>query len=174
MPKNATDVPNSLPLIAIETIAGQPACARTDGVAVHTLAGGVAHCTRDGVAYCPLSGNATSLAGGVAYVCSSGNCEHGSANTGDGGVSVAKGVTPEASCEGWGVAFVRSESYADRGKVKGGPNSILVITWNDISCPVTPVRSVQVGSTDPHGTAIFPGVWYTLDANDSTKWICTE
>lgn len=171
MPENAIDLPHSLPLMAIETDAGQPACARINGIAVHTIEGGVAHCARDGVAYCPNSGNATSLAGGVAYVRPSGNGGHSSANTGDGGVSVAKGYNAEASCEGWGVAFVRSESYSDRGRVKGGPNSILVISWNDPSCPVTPVRSIQVGSSDPHGTTICPGVWYTLDADDSTKWV---
>lgn len=149
--------------IVVEDDPQIPATAPLDGAAIHLGTGGTANCGKRGIAYCPNSGNATTASSGVAFVRNGGTAE-----TGDGGVSVAQGAAPEASCASWGVAFARSESYANRGKVRGGADSVLVITWPESK--QTFVRSIQVGQTDAHGTTIHENKWYTLEDDDNTKW----
>jgi hypothetical protein len=148
------------PLVAIETDSGVQANAKSEGVAFHLADNGaIANVAGNGVAYCRKSGTANANADGIAYVRA-----NGIATSGDGGVSVCKGSTAKASCESYGVAFARSESKADIGRVKGGPGSILILSWVDGS--ETHMRSAQVLKADAGCGGILAGRWYTLDQSD--------
>jgi hypothetical protein len=164
------------PRFAVETDPTIEAVSGSRGVAFHVADGGDAKSGFKGVAVCGRDGASESTAQGVAVANDGGN-----ATTGDGGVSIAKGALATASCESWGVAFLRSDSLETLGKVRGREDSVLILSWADGND--TQVRSAQVGtqncvcvprdSSEPccKCTLIEPGVWYTIDRENSFQWI---
>lgn len=164
------------PRVAIETDPNVDAVVADKGVAFHVAEGGNARTRRLGVAICGEGGDAETAGQGVAFANDTGN-----ATTGDGGTAVSIGANATSSCESWGVAFSRSPTLETLGKVKGGPDSVLVLSWADGDD--THVRSIQVGTTNctcapidsgsPRCdcTLILSGVWYTIDKSHTYRWV---
>lgn len=129
-----------------------------DQVAAIVGKGGTAVNNRYGIAYAPYGGEARGGANSVAVT------EAGKASSGDGGVSRTEGYHCEASVGGHGVAILSCPGNKGFGKLRGGKDSLLVITFRDGGA--TYHKHAQVGTT-VNGLQILENTFYTLD--ESTK-----